>query len=224
LNFLSHYYFERYAFHSEQVLGGLLPDLLKNADKDNSFQLHKFSPMLPIGIKSESITEGWKRHLLVDKIFHSSDFFYHHTHQIRKIIEQNVVDLPVRASFLAHISLELLLDHKLIANNLLSVSRLYEHLEHIDKITLTKYLETFETVDVERFYNFYDRFVSSKYIFDYAKVENLPHALFNICKRVWKFTPEKRHFEVLAMQLDEYQREKLKDYYDIYISITQQLD
>ncbi|MGN0002837.1 MAG: hypothetical protein ACI35V_05325 [Sphingobacterium composti] len=224
MNFLSHYYFERYAAYSEQVLGGLLPDLLKNADKNYSFQLHKFESSFPLGIKSNSITEGWKKHVEVDKLFHSSDFFYHHTHVIRKIIENNIADLPIRASFLAHISLELLLDHKLIANNLLSVARLYEHLEHIDKNTLTKYLDTFEIVDVKRFYNFYDRFVASKYIFEYAKVENLPHALFNICKRVWSFTPENHHFEVLAQQLDDYQREELKDYYEIYTYITQQVD
>jgi hypothetical protein len=224
LNFLSHYYFERYAACSEHVLGGLLPDLLKNADKSYSFQLHKFENALPVGIHSTSITEGWKRHLEVDKMFHSSDFFYHHTHQIRKIIEYNIADLPVRASFLAHISLELLLDHKLIANDLLSVARLYEHLEHIDRKNLTKYLKSFEIIDVEGFYNFYDKFVASKYIFEYAKVENIPHALFNICKRVWSFTPQPHHFEVLAQQLDDYQRENLKDFTEIYVSISQQLD
>jgi len=206
------------------VLGGLLPDLLKNVDKNYSFQLHKYANSLPTSIQSIAITEGWKRHLEVDKLFHSSDFFYHHTHQIRKIVEHNIADLPIRASFLAHISLELLLDHKLIANNLLSVARLYEHLEHIDRNNLTKYLKSFENINIERFYNFYDKFVASKYIFDYAKVENIPHALFNICKRVWSFTPETHHFEVLAQQLDEYQRENLKDYNEVYSYIAQQLD
>lgn len=224
MNFLSHYYFERYAVNSEQVLGGLLPDLLKNADKNYSFQLSKFENRFPIGQKSESITEGWRRHLEVDKLFHSSDFFYHHTHQIRKIVERNIADLPIRASFLAHISLELLLDHKLIANELLSVSRLYEHLEHIDRNVLNKYLQALETVNLESFFNFYDRFVASKYIFDYAKVENIPHALFNICKRVWDFTPSPHHFEMLTVQLDNYQQNELKDFMEIYSYIAQQLD
>ena len=179
---------------------------------------------MPFGVKSDAITEGWKRHLEVDKLFHSSDFFYHHTHEIRKIIEHNIADLPIRASFLAHISLELLLDHKLIANNLLSVARLYEHLEHIDRNNLTKYLKSFEIVDVDRFYNFYDKFVASKYIFEYAKVENIPHALFNICKRVWVFTPANHHLEILAEQLENYQRDRLKDFSEIYTAIAQQLD
>ena len=224
MNFLSHYYFERYAAYSEQVLGSLLPDLLKNVDKSYSFLLNKHEAFFPYGIKNESITEGWKRHIEVDKLFHSSDFFYHHTHQLRKEIADNISDLPVRASFLAHISLELLLDHKLIANNLLSVARLYEHLENIDRNILTKYLKSLEVIDIDRFYNFYDKFVSSRYIFDYAKVENLPHALFNICKRVWNFSPSAHHFEVLAHQLDNYQREQLRDYSEIFTYISQQLD
>ena len=224
MNFLSHYYFERYAVHSEQVLGGLLPDLLKNADKNYSFQLHKIDHILPNGLKYDALTEGWKGHVEVDKLFHSSDFFYHHTHELRKLIEGDIADLPVRASFLAHISLELLLDHKLIANNLLSVNRLYEHLENVDRRILTNYLTALENVDVPHFYNFYDKFVASKYIFDYAKVSNIPYALFNICKRIWKFTPTTQHLEKLALQLDNYQKNKLTDFSEIYTYITQQLD
>lgn len=224
MNFLSHYYFERYASSSEQVLGGLLPDLLKNADKKYSFHIHKHLDALPLGDKSVSITEGWKRHLEVDRLFHSSDYFYHHTHEIRKIIEKNIADLPIRASFLAHISLELLLDHKLIANNLLSVGRLYEHLQHIDRKNLTNYLNSFESIDIDRFYKFYDKFVESKYIFDYAKMANIPYALFNICKRVWDFSPQEHHYELLTNQLDSYQRDNLKDYADIYNFITPHLD
>lgn len=224
LNFLSHYYFERYASHSEQVLGGLLPDLLKNADKKYSFQLHKVENKLPQGVKSEALSLGWKHHVEVDKLFHSSDFFYHHTHELRKTIEGNIDNLPVRASFLAHISLELLLDHKLIADELLNVSRLYEHLENVDKILLSKYLNAFELIDLDKFFNFYGKFVASKYIFDYSKVDNLPYALFNICKRIWNFTPSTEQKIVLGEQLDKYQKEKLSDYEDIFIYISGHLD
>src|SRR5690606_9390316 len=143
---------------------------------------------------------------------------------IRKIVEHNVADLPVRASFLAHISLELLLDHKLIANDLLSVSRLYEHLEHSDRTLLSKYLLALGIDNQESFFKFYDRFVASKYIYNDAEVENLPHALFNICKRVCDCTPSPRQFEGLAQQLYAYQKDELKDYIEIYSYISQHLD
>lgn len=45
MNFLSHYYFERYTGHSERVLGGLLPDLLKNVDKGYNFQPQRYESL-----------------------------------------------------------------------------------------------------------------------------------------------------------------------------------
>lgn len=224
MNFLSHYYFERFAVESEQVLGGLLPDLLKNVDKGYSFQLHKIESILNINPKAVSISEGWKRHVEVDRLFHGSDFFYKHTHQLRLAIEDSITDLPVRASFLAHISLELLLDHKLMASGLLNVGRLYEHLEQIDRRVLSTYLKTLGAVDLDRFYNFYDKFVASRYIFDYDKVENLPHALFNICKRVWKFDVTDNHLQALGSQLEEYQRNNLTEFLEIYYYINRELE
>lgn len=224
MNFLSHYYFERYAVEPEQVLGGLLPDLLKNVDKSYSFQLHKYGDVLKITPRFEAITEGWQRHVEVDRLFHGSPFFYKHTHQLRLIIEKDIADLPVRASFLAHIALELVLDYKLIAHDILKVGRLYEHLEHVDRKALSAYLAVLGGIDINRFYIFYDRFIESKYIFDYAKVENLPHALFNICKRVWNFDASEQHLLQLGKRLQAYQQEHLTDFFEIYNYIGQKLE
>ena len=220
MNFLSHYYFERYAPESEQVLGGLLPDLLKNADKDYSFQINKFADRLVFHPKSSLITDGWLRHVEVDKVFHSSEFFYTHTHALRKQIEDVVADLPIRASFLAHIALELILDHRLIVHNVLSVERLYEHLEHVDRKVLSAYLSAFNEVDLDKFYRFYDRFLETRYIFDYLDINNIPHALYNICKRVWNFDVQPHHLEVLAQRLDDYNSTQLTNYKEVYIFVN----
>jgi len=224
LNFLSHYYFERYAANAEQVLGGLLPDLLKNIDKGYGFHLHKYADKLGTSPTAAAITEGWNRHVAVDKIFHNCDFFYKHTHALRKDLETVVADLPIRPTFLAHISLELLLDHKLIVHNMLSVARLYEHLNHVNRNALSNYLKNFETIDLEGFYYFYDRFLESKYIFEYAKLEKVSYALFNICKRIWSFEPSEAHYAALTARLQAYQQEKLTDYFDVFNYINQQLD
>lgn len=224
MNFLSHYYFERYTLNSHQVLGGLLPDLLKNVDKSYNIQIQKFEDQLEFHPESTLITKGWKRHLEVDKVFHNSDFFYKNTHELRKEIEYIVQDIPVRSSFLAHIALELLLDHILIEKQHLSVSRMYEHLESIDKDLVKNYLKIFKIIDEDRFFQFYDRFVESKYIFNYQKIENIPHALYNICKRIWTFEVSSYHLEELALQLDTYKKNHLSNYQDIYMDIQQKLD
>lgn len=224
MNFLSHYYFERFAALPEQVLGGLLPDLLKNVDKAYSFQLHKHAHKLAFDPSSTAITEGWQRHIEVDKLFHSSAFFYTHTHELRKKIEHIVADLPIRASFLAHIALELLLDHLLIEHNTLNVARLYEQLENVDTHALTLYLKELEGVDVARFLRFYERFIESKYIFDYADIDNIPHALYAICRRIWQFETQTQHLEELARELRDYQKHSLANYREIYIFIHDKIE
>lgn len=224
MNFLSHYYFERYTLDSEQVLGSLLPDLLKNVDKGYIIQIHKHYTQLDSFPELSAIIQGWEKHIEVDRIFHNTDFFYHHTHQLRLQIAPIIMDLPVRPSFLAHISLELLLDHLLIANDIVSVQRLYEHLETTKRPLIKKYFDILGIIDEVKFFKFYDRFLESKYIFDYSKVDNLPYALFNICKRIWNFDVLPSHFEELATILDKYQETSLKDYHSIYTEIQYKIE
>lgn len=223
MNFLSHYYFERYSPHSERIFGALLPDLLKNVDKGYNFHPQRFEEQLLAHPKTAWVSEGWYRHVAVDKLFHASGFFLNHTHLLRRRLDPIVAHLPVRASFLAHISLELLLDHLLIDHTLVNPHRLYEHLTCIQKSTMEKYLRTIGVSDVERFYTFYDRFVSSRYILDYADIHNLSHALFNICRRVWTFENTVEDCERLTECLQSYKEQSLLHYMDIFQEIQDKI-
>jgi acyl carrier protein phosphodiesterase len=224
VNFLSHFYFERFALDAEKVLGALLPDLLKNADKSYSFQIHKYEDQLHFHPKSIALYEGWSRHVAVDKLFHSSDFFYTHTHNLRKQIEDTVQDLPIRASFLAHISLELLLDHLLIKHSILNVNRLYEHLTTIDRSVLTSFLKVLGDVDIDRFLAYYDSFIASKYIIQYDDINNISYALFNICSRVWNFKESEQHVSELTSHLINYEVNYLKSYKEIFLVIQDKIE
>lgn len=223
MNFLSHYYFERYSPNSERVLGSLLPDLLKNVDKRYNFHPQRFEEVLFAHPKTMSISEGWYRHEEIDRLFHTSTFFIHHTHTLRKKVDPVVAHLPVRASFLAHIAIELLLDHLLIDHTLVNPNRLYEHLAHVQRATVERYLLTIGNVDVKRFWDFYERFVASRYILDYADIGNLPHALFNICKRVWTFETADEDMDRLTECLHAYKEQQLSDYMCIFQEIQDKL-
>lgn len=224
MNFLSHFYFERFALDAEKVLGALLPDLLKNADKSYSFQIHKYEDQLHFHPKGIALYEGWSRHVAVDKLFHSSDFFYTHTHNLRKQIEYTVQDLPIRASFLAHISLELLLDHLLIKHGILNVNRLYEHLIAIDRSVLAHFLKVLGGIDIDRFFVYYDSFIASKYIVQYDDINNISYALFNICRRVWNFKESERHVSELTNHLINYEVDYLKSYKEIFLVIQDKIE
>jgi len=73
MNFLSHYYFDRDTIpyiRDYHTLGTVLPDLLKNADKSILIHPEKLQHSDPA---ISDMIAGWKKHLLVDRYFHSSD-------------------------------------------------------------------------------------------------------------------------------------------------------
>src|SRR5690606_18264561 len=83
MNFLSHFYFERFSVHPERIVGCVLPDLLKNADKSYVFHPQRFEEQLFAHPLSRELSEGWYRHVEVDKAFHSSEMFLEHCHLLR---------------------------------------------------------------------------------------------------------------------------------------------
>ncbi len=206
MNFLSHFYFERFATIPERVLGSLLPDLLKNVDKSYIFHPQKFEEQLFAHPLTMEISEGWYRHVEVDKIFHSSEFFLNH-----------------RGTFMAHIAVELMLDHLLIKHQLVNVSRLYEHLENVHRPIMKNYLKTIGVEDIDGFVAFYDKFLAWKYIFDYKDLDQISKPLINISKRIWTFETPKGIHEGLTAVLVDYCNEDMKDFKDIYTYIQDNL-
>ncbi len=223
MNFLSHYYFERFAPESERVLGAILPDLLKNVDKQYSFHPQRFEESLFAHPKTMWISEGWYRHVEVDKIFHSSTYFLDHCHVFRKMLAPVVEHLPIRASFLAHIAIELLLDHLLIQNKQVNPARLYDHLEQVNRPSIERYLNTIGEVDIQRFFAFYDEFIKARYILDYKDITNISYALFNICKRLWVFEITDQDLTNLSQCLIDYKEKELINYIDIFHEIQHKI-
>ena len=122
MNFLSHYYFERENQNENEVIGTVLPDLVKNAHKDWNLYPQKREEIFATDLRLVSILKGWKKHLEVDILFHSSDFFNHHTSNLKQLLLPILKDSPVRPSFLAHIGIELLLDHLLVVHEKIDIN------------------------------------------------------------------------------------------------------
>ena len=116
MNFLSHYYFERQNLNSNMVIGTILPDLVKNAEKEWNLFPQKKEELFNENVRLYALLNGWKRHLEVDLIFHSSDFFIDQMAKLKQLLLPILKDSPVRPSFLSHIGVELVLDHLLVVN------------------------------------------------------------------------------------------------------------
>lgn len=223
MNFLSHFYFEKFTTSSAQVVGAMLPDLLKNADKTYVFHPHRFEDDFRGVPDLMDLYLGWQRHLEIDRVFHNCDFFFHHSHQLRVALAPVLETLPIRASFFGHIALELLLDHLLIRDDVVSVDRFYHHLGHASRDGIARFLKIIGLEDQQRFFNYYDAFLQWNYVYDYAVFDKITPALLNISKRVWRFETHSDDIQRISAVLGEYLAVQLSDCSSVYQDIQDSL-
>ena len=216
MNFLSHFYFDRDTENSYHVLGTVLPDLLKNADK--TIVLH---PERLNHNKNEInyIIQGWNKHLEVDRHFHSSPFFLTHSHELKKLLAPALEGSPVKPFFLGHIALELILDSLLVTTGEITVDSFYIHLDKCEIATIGEFLTFSGLDDSTRFFNFYNDFKQSRYLHSYAETKEIAYALKRICMRVWKnpFSPEKE--AIMGDILFDYRVKLINEFRSIFNEI-----
>lgn len=205
MNFLSHYYFDRHENNSERILGALLPDLLKNTDKSWIIRAERKDPGL---FRTQegvfNLMQGWLRHIHIDKIFHSSNFFMEHTAALRQIIKPILVNSEVRPSFLAHISLELMLDSVLLQNEDINIHTFYLQIKTVNKDNLASFLHLAGVTDLPRFDRFLEGFIRSGYLATYVETEKIIYALGRICERIWPIPFSDKQKEELRLALLPY--------------------
>jgi acyl carrier protein phosphodiesterase len=223
MNFLSHFYFERENQDSNMVLGTVLPDLVKNAHKDWNFYPQKAEELFIIDQQHHALLKGWKRHLEVDQLFHSSLFFQEEMARLKQLIIPILTGSPVRPSFLAHIGVELMLDHLLVTNAKININNFYDHLNNIDDVGLHDFLGKCGCTDPDLFFKFFNSFRSSKYLFSYQKVENISYALQRICMRLWAHPFNENSLKLLEEQLEIYKALLAKNYLHIFEEIENRL-
>lgn len=223
MNFLSHFYFERAADDPYLVLGAVLPDLICNANKSWKIYPTKKPELFQNDPAQQSILKGWERHLSIDKHFHSSPFFEKHTKQLKKLITPWMHGSDVRPSFLAHISLELLLDGLLISENMVEIENFYKKLEEAQKKEIDQFLRLNNINETELFFRFFDQFIKSRYLNSYRDSEQIMYALNRICIRLWPQGLLQKNHQNLTGVLIGYQAELKKDFRQIYREIAEQL-
>jgi hypothetical protein len=222
MNFLSHYYFDQ-SSNSYTVLGTLLPDLTANAQKDWKLYPQKNPQLFENDAELKAILRGWNRHLAVDKHFHNSDFFNTHSQQLSARLRPILLNSPVKAYFLAHISLELLLDGLLLNNNKVSTEAFYSHLAACNAKKIVQFLELNLVEDTQPFTLYFERFCSSAYLNSYRETEKIAYALNRICLRVWpESLTEAEQIEITKV-LVAYQRELESVYFEIFTEISSAL-
>lgn len=205
------------------VLGTVLPDLIKNAHKDWNFHPEKHQELFIEEPHHNLLLNGWKRHLEVDLIFHSSDFFIAEMAKLKQLLLPILDNSPVRPSFLAHIGVELVLDHLLVINGKININAFYDHLQAVDDPSLNTFLIKCGAENTDQFFKFFNSFKSSRYLLSYQKIENISYALQRICMRLWVHPFDEETVFLLTEQLKIYKILLEKNYLEIFEEIDARL-
>ncbi len=223
MNFLSHFYFDSKTTDADLVVGIVLPDLVKNVNKAWNLHPEKTPQLFQATGSLQSIFTGWKRHLKVDQYFHSSNFFTEHTHRIKNALLPVLLNSPVRPSFLAHITLELLLDSLLVTDEVLDAHDFYKHLKSADRDSLEDFLIKNEISDTASFFHFFDEFIDVSYLHSYREAKSVVYALNRICMRLWKDPLTENQKDELQQVLVDYKAYLRSDYMQIFENISDRL-
>lgn len=187
------------------ALGSIMPDLLRDARLD--FRLH--APDQPKSKNNffQGISRGIYYHFVTDASFHNSEFFKNYTSAISKSIrESQYISINKYTYFIAHILLELYIDHLLINKSERLLDQFYKQIEHTKTSILELFFQEYlPNHDFEVFLLKKDKFVQQKFLYDYKKFRNLGNLLSYILQKVSiKKLATKEKIEILNLVEQEY--------------------
>ena len=205
------------------VLGVVLPDLVKNANKEWNLNPQKSPELFSSSAAKRSILQGWEKHLEADRIFHSSDFFKVQTAALKQHILPVLTTGPVKPFFLAHIGLELILDHLLSITTLVNIDTFYQQLTTANTTELDSFLTIAGIPDLGRFKHFLSEFIKSRYLLSYQKPENITYALNRICMRLWANPLTDIQLQELTIAINSFKEQLADTYLNIFTNMEAEL-
>ncbi len=179
LNFFAHYHFYHQSGNSWFNAGLLFPDLLRNFTGN---QRIKPKATLNYLNEEESLTmlvKGIRLHFEADDKFHNWAWFIQKNEELALTIRHSGLAFK-RDWFLAHILIELAIDHVLVQEKKEEIVRLYHDLKSCGKPTWENFFKQNNLNDFELWHHTLLRFIEHRYIFSYVDLESVCYALNRI--------------------------------------------
>lgn len=200
MNFLAHYFFDHRKANPHFNLGLLLPDLVRNFEPGVRLKLVGASFD---GLLERSILDGCLQHTDTDKIFHAWSGFHKMMAEVTTIVRNAEHDID-KDWFVAHILVELVMDHFLTLKHTDLANRLYTDFEQLDMTVVQSFLARNNLPNFERFESGFDKFMTIRYLDKYQDIASIVFALGKICTKV-KLKPftegQKKTIEICIQSL-----------------------
>lgn len=184
MNYFSHYLLIPDKQNEYLTLGCILPDFVRDQKIDNSFYLA--NDFTDNNVHHQAIYNGVLNHIQSDALFHNSSLFKQITKQFAKEIRNsNEISLSKYTYFVAHILLELYIDHILIEKQPDLLNNFYSNIEQAsNNILKTYFTKHLPTNDFDLFLLKKDRFVKSRFLFDYHHPKKIGTFLSYVLQKV----------------------------------------
>lgn len=175
MNFLSHYYLLENKQNPDQVLGNLIPDLMRGFTKIYNKKIKNNNDFI-----ENDLIKGINFHLKTDKIFHQHPYFI----EKNKLIKNYIFDLklPSHKYYLTtHILSELIIDQYLINTQPELGIQFYQSLRISLKKSFTNKLNSIlDLNDNSKILLNFKSFIKKEYAFELSKTQGIQFAMNQI--------------------------------------------
>ncbi|MEE8105203.1 MAG: hypothetical protein V3T86_06685 [Planctomycetota bacterium] len=164
-----------------RLAGTAVPDWIRASDRRSRLRPERLDG--EAGLVA-SLAAGIRRHFEDDRWFHQTAAF----HEVSRDLTRRVVALEpdnrhMRAFFLGHVLLELLLDACLIEREPESLPRYYEALAQADAGEIGRAVAGWSEPAAERLGRFMELFLQERFLFDYLDNQKLVHRFSQVARR-----------------------------------------
>ncbi len=215
MNFFAHYYYYNKPGNAWHNAGLLFPDLIRNFT--NEQRITSKRELICETSNYKNLCEGIQNHFKADDIFHNWAWFKQTNHELALIIREKNLGIT-RDWFLAHIFIELAIDHVLVIENETLVKDLYNDLANCERHGWSDFFRKNQFFEEDKWQKGLEQFNTHKYIFTYKDTDNIVYALNRIYERTVMVKLSNPQNELLAVLLNNFIPEvksKLKELHTI---------
>lgn len=166
-----------------ELAGTALPDWIRVSDRKSRVRTEQL-PQDARDPFEASLAAGIRRHFDDDRWFHQTPAFHEGSRDLtQRIAALEPDNRHMRAFFLGHVLLELLLDACLIERDPAVLTRYYETLRAVDAEEMDRVVAGWAVPAPQRLGQFVDTFRRERFLFDYLDNQKLLPRLSQVARR-----------------------------------------
>jgi hypothetical protein len=168
------------------LAGTAVPDLLSVIDRRVRVRAKRAGPLADdVDPTLSAVARGVLQHLADDDWFHQTAAFHELNVALTAKIRGTLAEEDgYRPAFLGHILVEILLDAELIAERPELLDRYYASLQEVDPAAVERAVNRMSVRGTDLLAAFFPRFLSERFLYDYASDVKLLHRLNQVMRRV----------------------------------------